>query len=648
MSEAVGLELVWATPDPFDLRAWVESHREGARWLSRPEVLARARPGSARRDALLQWCQAQGMHHRPGGPFRSRFRASQAVLRESFGRAAADALLRRDPGRLGLDLTAALPPQWRGLVARIDVTPPEAGTPRSAHRELLEPRPGVSPRSAATSPAACRAALGCAEFDLEGRGQHIAIMSLGGAPRADDLRSFCGAFDLGPLDLEQVTLGALSNAAREHPLYRHETTMLIQWAHAIAPQARITVVTVDAEQTADPWAAFYEELLEPSGVPATVAVTTWSAPEGQYRRAHGREVSAVRLTQLAAVGVTVVVASGDWGVAPGFPSRAYRGRQVYRSTEPEVVYPACEPLVVSVGGTCGFGADARALRCALSPALAAALPIGEIASSGGFSREVPIPAWQRPHLAPTYRRGASQPAVFPSGRGVPDVALPAWGTPSDPHASCGYAGYVDGAWRDDIGGTSLGAAVFGALLALVNEARARRGWGPTGWCTPRLYALASARPDAFTSVRRGTSDVALPVLDASGAPTEATVPGFVAGEGWDPLTGLGLPRLDPLLWAMAPSADVIGDDPRLQRSGAVPQHPGGRRELLDAGAEQLEASTQAAAHRSAGDPQRLLERSAPDLLEVVQLERDLEVDGDVSQGLEQQLLVLPTLEHAAR
>lgn len=643
MSAPVGLELVWAAPDALERRAWVESLLTPPRaWEARHDVLREGRPDASSRDALVGWCRARGLRVGPRSPYRARLSATAQTLVTAFGPAAARALVSRG----GFDARLALPPRWRGFLARMDVATAVEGRWRRARRCVIEPRSCAPPDTRGTTPEAARRALGM-PASLRGDAQHVAIMSLGGTPHLSDLRRFVGAFGLGTLALDQVELGQISEAARSNPMYRHETTMMIQWVYAMAPRARVTVVSVDAIHTADPWAAFYEELLDPAGTPASVAVTSWSAPEGQVRRAHGREVSTTRLAQLASVGCTVVTASGDWGVLPGFPSQDYEGHRVFASSEPEVVYPACESYVLSVGGTCGFGPDAAALCCALSPALANALPIRGIASSGGFSKDLPTPPWQRPHLRPTYARGPNLPALLSTGRGVPDLAMPAWGTPSDAEAACGYTGFIDGRWRDDLGGTSLGAGLFAAGLALINEARAQVGAPSLGWCIPQLYALASSHPEAFTPVRRGATDLVAPLIDACGDPIDTVVPGFVATDGWDPLTGLGIPRLDRLLAALVPSVVALGNLPGPQGCGALPQAPRRGREFLDACPEQLEPPPQPAANGSTGDPERLLELAPPDLLEIVEFEGHLQVDGNVPQRLQEQLSVLSTLKDAA-
>lgn len=557
----VGLDLVLSASEPFALhRLAARSSDPADRWHGRflaPEALARRHALSADdRAALEAWARARGLCVlEPGqpSPWRLRLRADASRLRAAFGAEAVAAIVERDPSVRGIPLAALLPPALRGMVSRIDVVPDpvERWRRRWCIRggSGLVPPPPRDPRP--VTPSAFREALEV-PHGLHGRGEHVAVMAIGGEPRAEDLRAFAHAFGGAATPIHVVELGRISEPVRHHPMHRHETTMLVQWLAAVVPAARITIVMLDAAWTADPWAAFYEAVLAETSPPVTVAVTSWSSPERQHYRVHGRETSALRLSQLAAIGCTVVAATGDWGVVEGFPATPYENRSVCRMPWPGVSYPACEPGVLAVGGTVGFGAHAACLRSRLSDALAEALPVSEIASSGGFSEAVPIPAWQAPHLRPAHPRSGDAPAVVPGGRGVPDVALPAWGTPACDSASAEHAywGIIDGRWRSDIGGTSLGAALWGAIVAQANQALVAEGRPRVGWVTPRLYRLRERDGSILRSIDRGTTDVTMPVVDAEGRVVPLVVPGYRAGPGWDPATGLGLPRVGALVDAL--------------------------------------------------------------------------------------------------
>ncbi|KAI0166013.1 subtilisin-like protein [Xylariaceae sp. FL1272] len=81
-----------------------------------------------------------------------------------------------------------------------------------------------------------------------------------------------------------------------------------------------------------------------------------------------------------------------------------------------------------------------------------------------------------------------------------------------------------------VGGTSLSAPVWGAVLTLVNEIRLKQHKHTIGFVHPILYA----HPEVFNDVVEGTN---------AGCDTT----GFVASKGWDPVTGLGSPNFQKLV-----------------------------------------------------------------------------------------------------
>src|SRR5690606_3901647 len=254
---------------------------------------------------------------------------------------------------------------------------------------------------------------------------------------------------------------------------------------------------------------------------------------------HGRRVAACLLDQLAVRGCTVIAASGDWGACAGAPRTRMATHSPLACARPwpGVAFPCSEPRVLGVGGTMKLD-DPELLRAPLSRDLAERLGLREVASGGGFSEHVAIPDWQAPVLRSHYPRD-EPPAIPPSGRGVPDIALPAWAIAGP--EGFGFCGFIDDRWRDDIGGTSLSAAIAAACFARVTQALERLGRRRFGCVGPRLYRLAARDPAVVRSVERGTTSVELPCLDARGGVDWRTVPGFVAVAGWSPAAGLGVP-----------------------------------------------------------------------------------------------------------
>jgi subtilase family serine protease len=176
-----------------------------------------------------------------------------------------------------------------------------------------------------------------------------------------------------------------------------------------------------------------------------------------------------------------------------------------------------------------------------------------LAGSGGFSDTVPVPAWQEKAFDDYYPRGTGSPAVVPYGRGFPDVALMASGPAIQPKRdddamSClGYQALTAEGWVDYAAGTSVGAPIWAAIVALANEAREKNGLGPLGWANPRLYEAATAEPRAFRPVLNGAADPVMWALNDQGQAVPYHFDGYQCTAGWDPVTGLGVPDVSVLI-----------------------------------------------------------------------------------------------------
>ena len=144
------------------------------------------------------------------------------------------------------------------------------------------------------------------------------------------------------------------------------------------------------------------------------------------------------------------------------------------------------------------------------------------ATGGGVSNKFDRPPYQDEIDMPTSPRRRR-------GRGVPDVA-------GDANPATGYRVRLVGGGRDVFGGTSAVAPLWAALVALINQHRARRRKPPLGFINARLYALP-ASAGAFHDILEGTND-----LEKLGK--------YAAGPGWDACTGLGSPNGARLLEAL--------------------------------------------------------------------------------------------------
>ncbi len=293
--------------------------------------------------------------------------------------------------------------------------------------------------------------------------------------------------------------------------------------------------------------------------------------------------------QANAQGQTISGPSGDNGAADCDSGVAFATQGL------AVDVPASIPEVTGVGGTEFTGDPAAVVPTGSNCAPATAFwsgscdPTPGIGNPTGASALGPIPetTWNDAVTSQGFSSsggGASLifgkpswqvgPGVPNDGkRDVPDIAL---------SASPGHDGYLicsqdfftsggstatsctSGFRASDqtlarIGGTSAGAPTFAGILALINQATASNGLGNVN---PMLYSLAAnaSSSNAFNPVTSGSNKVPC-TPGTRNCPSGGTI-GFIAGPGYDQVTGLGSLNVSNLItaWlAATPSADFSID-----------------------------------------------------------------------------------------
>jgi subtilase family serine protease len=330
------------------------------------------------------------------------------------------------------------------------------------------------------SPAQLTAYLG---LTGDGAGQTIAIVDAYDDPDiVSDAETYsqqfgqpgvCGAGgtagDCFTLDVKQQSASAGSNAD-----WGLETSLDVEGAHALAPRATIELVEASEGTFASLFRAVSTAV---ASHPAAVSMS-WGINEEFAEETYYDHFCAVTST-------VCVVSSGDYG-NPG-------------------EYPAYNPSVLSVGGT--------TLNLASDGSVTSELAWS--GSGGGQSWVEPEPAYQS--------------AVQDSGqREMPDVSFDA-----DPNTgvavydSVPYGGQ-SGRW--EVGGTSVGAPSWSAILADADQLRAADGKAP-------LTADGDAVQQAIYSL---PSSLIAPVTTG---PANGFCPvGCTPTAGYDEITGLGSPR----------------------------------------------------------------------------------------------------------
>jgi hypothetical protein len=269
-----------------------------------------------------------------------------------------------------------------------------------------------------------------------------------------------------------------------------EIALDIEWAHAIAPLARLVLIEVPSDNS--------NQLL--GGVAlanrmgAGVVSMSFGAPEGSWVKASD--------ASFATPGMTYVAAAGDAGA--------------------QVLWPAVSPKVLAVGGTSlqWSGADAR-YEAAWSK------------SGGGVSAVEPLPAWQASLVVP----GLGSAKM----RAVADVAFNANPTTGQ-YVALTARGAAATSWNA-YGGTSIGAPQWAGLVAVADARRALVGKGPLGDFHAALYQAIAASPAphaaSFTDIVDGR---------------DGACASCAAAAGYDTVTGWGTPNAGVLLAALASDA----------------------------------------------------------------------------------------------
>ncbi|KAA8645331.1 S53 family peptidase [Aspergillus tanneri] len=265
------------------------------------------------------------------------------------------------------------------------------------------------------------------------------------------------------------------------------------------PPFHATAGTV--ENTNEPYLTWLEYILAKDTLPNVISIS-YADDEKTVPPNYARRVCN-EFAKLGARGVTVLVASGDWGVG--------EDAQCFSGSNPEETrfapsFPASCPYVTSVGGTrlleeqeiVGF--DGR----------------GSFVTGGGFSEIFDQPPYQREAVG-TYIAdlGDKHAGLYnAAGRGIPDISAMSY------HYSVLYNGQ---AHLQD--GTSGSAPTVASIIGMVNDALIAEGRPPLGFLNPWIYSRAHT---GFRDVTWGSN---------RGCNTS----GFPATTGWDAATGFGTP-----------------------------------------------------------------------------------------------------------
>ena len=321
----------------------------------------------------------------------------------------------------------------------------------------------------------------------QGAGQTIAIVNAFDDPSIEaDLAIFNTQFNLPACTTFNGCFKKTYVGNTKPPLaptgasWTNEVALDVEWAHAIAPKAKILLVEAQSTGFADMMPAVSLAASQASVVSMSWGGTEW-ATENYYDSIFQQ------------TGVSFIAAAGDSGHTR--------------------MYPAASPYVVSVGGT-----SIPCRNCTES---------AWSNTGGGASLYEPMPASQTNLGIARYNN---------SMRAIPDVAYNA-----DPNAAP-FSIYdsQSGGWLL-IGGTSAGAPQWAALMAIRNSERNTALLPNISAAQAYVYKVAAPSSNIIYKYIRYTTidqilfeDIKIGIDGTCGIECKA-------GKGYDELTGLGVP-----------------------------------------------------------------------------------------------------------
>lgn len=354
-----------------------------------------------------------------------------------------------------------------------------------------------------------------------GTGQSIVIIDSFGSPTISaDLQTFDQSYGLpAPPRFDVLSpLGTVPFDSTNNTMvgWAEETTLDVEWAHAIAPGAKLVLLTSPVAETEGvhglPQFLQLEQYVLQHHLGKIIS-QSWGATENTLFTSQGRTLMGgfdSFYKRADANRITVFSSSGDTGSA-----NVNRKGGVYPF--PTVDFPASSPWATSVGGT---SLHSNQLGRYLGETVwndGSAQNGG--ATGGGVSQFEKEPGYQK-GLSP------NDQSILKLRRGLPDIAMNA-----DPLTAVPIYTSFPGiqAGFHLVGGTSEGSPVWAGIVADLNQYLGK----PVGFLNPALYKLGLAgqlNGAKFHDITIGNNSF-------------LGIPGYSATSGWDPTTGWGTPDL---------------------------------------------------------------------------------------------------------
>ncbi|KAF8269943.1 peptidase S8/S53 domain-containing protein [Lactarius quietus] len=332
-------------------------------------------------------------------------------------------------------------------------------------------------------------------------------------PSPTDLKKFMAYFRADAMDAN-FTVVQLNGGGYDPSRPGEEANLDVQYASAMAyPVQQVFYSTGGIllwstkdglPSQGDSYLEWLFHLFHQSNIPATLSIS-YGNPEPQIPPEYAG-VMCLLFAQLGVRGVSVLAASGDYGVGSG-TCVDKSGRILFLP-----MFPASCPWVTSVGGTKNHNPE-----------------ISWPLSGGGFSYYFSRPNYQDAMAVPYLKSlGNEYDGLYhPYGRGIPDIAA----------QSNQLAVIVNNALSMGSGHPSWSTRpmsdvqIAAGIVSLLNDYRISTGKPPLGFLNLWLYGHGLA----------GINDI------LSGNNPGCNTKGFNADVGWDPVTGLGTLDFERLL-----------------------------------------------------------------------------------------------------
>jgi subtilase family serine protease len=344
----------------------------------------------------------------------------------------------------------------------------------------------------------------------DGSGQTIVVVVAYGNPGVEtDLQQFDQLFDVPPTHLSYCGQNGVNPDDPDAPGWAVETSADVEYAHALAPGARIVLAIAPTDNLSDLAATEVQCVPRYPG-----AIVSQSFGEDETDAATDPTVQAAILT----LHHLFVAATNNWGDT--FVAGAGDGGATDGNDTAVAAYPASDPLVTAVGGTEGLPYPGGLLR-----GNGNRYGAEQVWNEGDFIDAATGGAPSMIFPRPTYQNGFTNSST----RTVADVS---WNAAVNGGELVVFSGQVG-----NFGGTSAGPPPWAALFALADEERAQNHQDSLGQANPELYAIAAGRRNYnqdFNDVTQGSN-----ALDSD--------IGYTAGPGYDLPTGLGTPDVSNLL-----------------------------------------------------------------------------------------------------